>query len=269
MLAAPTAAVLLIGNELLTGKTRDLNGHFLAQVMRRRGVRLLEICTVADELDDIGGALMRLLTRTPLIFTSGGVGPTHDDITMQAIGQALGRPLHRDPRMEKLLRAHFGPQITPEALKMAEVPVGTQLRAERGWPVLRLDLAAGDPPHPARPYDARIYILPGIPELCRAKVEALEAIPGELPDAGGWALEVLHTSRDESELADALNHVVEDHPDVEIGSYPRYSVGPGGRLIGVVRITFEARGEAAPRAKAARDALALALGPGALTDPPT
>jgi len=268
MIATPTAAVLLIGNELLTGKIRDQNGHFLAQVMRRRGIRLLEICTVADDLDDIGAALMRLLTRTALVFTSGGVGPTHDDVTMEAIARATARPLGRDARMEKLLRAHFGDRITPEALKMAEVPAGTQMRAERGWPVLRLDLAAAEPGRAALPHDARIYILPGIPELCRAKVEALESLPGELPDTGAWVLEVLHTHLDESDLADALNRVVADHADVEIGSYPRWTADAEGRLRGVVRITFEAHGEAAGRARDARDALAAALGPDALVAAP-
>ena len=268
MSAVPTAAVLVIGNELLTGKIRDQNGHYLAQVMRRRGIRLLEICTVADDLDDIGAALMRLLTRTPLVFTSGGVGPTHDDVTMEALARALARPLQRDPRMERRLRAHFGDRITPEALKMADVPGGTQLRAERGWPVLRLDLDPEEPGRAALPHAARVYILPGIPELLRAKVEALEAIAGELPDTGAWALEVLHTHLDESDLAEALNRVAAEHADVEIGSYPRWTADAEGRLRGVVRVTFEAHGASADRARAARDALAAALGPDALVAAP-
>ncbi|MCA9317995.1 MAG: competence/damage-inducible protein A, partial [Planctomycetes bacterium] len=169
----PTAAILLIGNELLSGKIRDQNGHFLATVLRRRGIRLIEMVTVADELADIGDALLRLLQRTPLVFTSGGVGPTHDDVTLEALARATGRTLVRNQTMEATLRDHFGDAITPEALRMADVPDGTMLRAERGWPVLRLDLESPGQGLRAIPHEARIYILPGIPELCRAKIEAL------------------------------------------------------------------------------------------------
>lgn len=252
----PRAAVLLIGNELLSGKIRDLNGHELARMMRRRGIRLVEMCTVEDDLDAIGRALLRLLAEVPLVFTSGGVGPTHDDVTMEAVARAIGRPLRRDPTMEQTLRAHFGDTITEAALKMADLPEGTTLAAPRGWPVMRLDLAG----------ERRIYILPGIPELCRAKIEALEQIPGELPDAGGWALELLHTELDEADLAAPLNRVVADFRGVEIGSYPRWLSDERGRLRCVVRVTFEAIGADAGLARQARDALAQALGSAAVLD---
>lgn len=255
----PTAAVLLIGNELLSGKIRDQNGHALAKMMRRRGIRLLELCTVEDDLEAIGAALLRLLARCPLVFTSGGVGPTHDDVTLEAVALALGRPLLRDPAMEQILRAHFGERITPAALKMADLPEGTELTARHGWPVMRLALAR----------ERRIYILPGIPELCLAKIEALEAIPGELPDAGGWALELLHTAMDEADLAAPLNQVVAAFPGVEIGSYPRWQPDERGHLRCVVRLTFEAIGPDRHLARDARDALARALGPAAvLADDP-
>ena len=250
----PTAAVLLIGNELLSGKIRDQNGHALAKMMRRRGIRLLEVCTVEDDLESIGAALLRLLARCPLVFTSGGVGPTHDDMTLEAVALALGRPLLRDPAMEQILRNHFGERVTPAALKMAELPEGTELTARHGWPVMRLKLAR----------ERRIYILPGIPELCLAKIEALEAIPGELPDAGGWTLELLHTAMDEADLAAPLNQVVANYPDVEIGSYPRWQSDEHGHLRCIVRLTFEAIGAQRHHARDARDALATALGPAAV-----
>ncbi len=251
---SPTAAVLLVGNELLSGKIRDQNGHNLALMLRRRGIRLIEVCTVEDDLDAIGAGLLRLLARTPLVFTSGGVGPTHDDVTMEAVARAIGRPLVRHPAMETTLRAHFGARITPAALKMADLPQGTELAAPHGWPVMKVNLDA----------DRRIYILPGIPELCLAKIEALEAIPGELPDAGGWALERLHTEMDEADLAAPLNRVVAEFPAVDIGSYPRWTRDEHGRLRCVVRVTFEATGAHRPLARAARDALADALGPTAV-----
>ncbi|MCA9701873.1 MAG: competence/damage-inducible protein A, partial [Myxococcales bacterium] len=104
MAERPTAAVLLIGNELLSGKIRDENGWFLSQVCRRRGLELREIAVVPDEIETIGAALLRLLEQTPLVFTSGGVGPTHDDRTLEAIAAATGRPLRRHPEIEAELR---------------------------------------------------------------------------------------------------------------------------------------------------------------------
>jgi molybdenum cofactor synthesis domain-containing protein len=257
----PTAAILLIGNELLTGKIRDENGWYLTQVCRRRGIALREIAVVGDTLERIGDALLRLLQDVPLVFTSGGVGPTHDDVTMEAIARATGRELVRDAEMEALLRKHYRSDATDAALRMADVPEGTKLRALPGWPVMRLDLAAGErfDRWPPLPHDARLYILPGIPSLLRAKVEALEALDGELPAVADWALTELHTKLDESRLAGSLDAVVAAFADVEIGSYPRWDPDEHGHLRVRVKVTFEAGDKA--RAEAARDALAALLDP--------
>lgn len=257
---APSAGVLLIGDELLTGKIRDENGHFLAKVLRRRGVRLVEMAVVGDTEDAIGEALMRMVRRTSLVFTSGGVGPTHDDRTLPAIATATGRPLQRDEQMERLLREHFGESITPAALAMADLPQGTSLRALPGWPVLRLDLTEPD--------TCRIYILPGVPPLLRAKVEHLETLEGELPLADGWHLTVLHTHLEESKLAPKLDALVAAFPMVAIGSYPRWARDEGGRVRYHVRVTFEAPVQHATSADAARDRLAAMLGPDTLAEAP-
>ncbi len=248
----PSAAVLLIGNELLSGKIRDKNGYALARMMRRRGIRLLEICTVEDDLEVIGDALLRLLARTPLVFTSGGVGPTHDDVTLEAVAQATGHPLRRHEGMATILREHFKDRLTESALKMADLPEGIQLRAGPGWPVLRLDVPALG--------DGRIYILPGIPELCQAKIDTLEALEGELPGTSAWTLELLHTEIDEADLAPTLDGIVSEFPGVEIGSYPRWSRGEDGRLRCVIRVTLEAPSERASQVRAARERLAASLG---------
>lgn len=257
----PTACVLLIGDELLTGKVRDENGHFLAVSLRRRGIRLLEICTVGDRPEEIGDALLRLCARAPLVFTSGGVGPTHDDRTLEAIARATGRPLVRDAQLEAQLRQHYGPRLTDAALRMADLPRGTILRALPGWPVFRLDLDAV----PGRA-GARIYILPGVPGLLRAKYEHLEAIEGELPHTPGWHLEVLYTSLDESALAAHLDAVVAAHPAVDIGSYPRWGRGDDGRIHMHVRVTLEGPATAREAVLAARAQLHAALGPEHLLD---
>lgn len=252
----PTACVLLIGDELLTGKVRDENGHFLAKLLRRRGIRLLEICTIGDDPDEIGAALVRLCARAPIVFTSGGVGPTHDDRTLYAIARTTGRELVRNAEMEAQLRHYYGERINEAALRMADLPAGTLLRAMPGWPVLRLDLEA-----------ARVYILPGVPSLLRAKLEHLEAIEGELPLSAGWHLATLHTSLDESKLAPLLDAVVAEFPGIDIGSYPRWSRSEDGRIRVHVRVTFEGPSGEAARVEAARERLQAALAPDQLLEP--
>lgn len=256
----PRAAILLIGDELLSGKIRDENGWFLAKTMRRRGIGLVEVRTVGDAIPDIGRALVELLARAPLVFTSGGVGPTHDDRTLEAIAQATGRPLRRHPVIEAELRAYYGDRITPEALTMADLPEGTVLRAGPGWPALRLDL---DDPRPSR-----IYILPGVPPLLRAKVERLEGLPDELPLGEGWHLTTLHSLVDESRLAAMLEAVLERFPGVEIGSYPRWARGEDGRVSHHVRVTFEGPRRDAAMVDAACESLRAALPPEAVIPDP-
>ncbi|MCX4245877.1 competence/damage-inducible protein A [Paraliomyxa miuraensis] len=258
--AAPRAAVLLIGDELLSGKIRDENGWFLAKMMRRRGIALVEIRTVGDGIEDIGRALLELLARVPLVFTSGGVGPTHDDRTLEAIARATGHPLMRHPEIEAELRAHYGSGLTPEALSMADVPEGTVLRAGPGWPVMRLDLQAPQP--------ARVYVLPGVPPLLRTKIERLEALPDELPQGEGWHLATLHSTLEEHRLAPLLDAVLERHPGVEIGSYPRWTREDDGQVRYHVRVTFEAPMAAAAVVQAARDALRASLPEGTLLPDP-
>jgi len=264
----PKAAILLIGDELLSGKIRDENGWFLTRVCRRRGIELREIAVVPDEVETIGAALLRLLRDAPLIFTSGGVGPTHDDMTMEAIAQATARPLVRNAKMEALLREHYDESID-SALRMADVPEGTSLRALPGWPVMRLDLRAGEtfPSFEgALAHDSRIYILPGIPALLQAKVETLETLPDELPRAREWTLVEVHTHLDESRIAPLLNTIVDRFPAVEIGSYPRWTPDEDGRLRVRVKLTFEA--EDGARAESAAAEFRAAVDPDDLIAPP-
>lgn len=247
--APAQAAILLIGDELLSAKVRDENGYFLAKMLRRRGIRLRELCIVPDQTDAIGRALLRLAEDAEILFTAGGVGPTHDDLTLAAIARAVGRPVERHPAMAARLRAHYGPDLTEDALHMADLPSGTQLIGE-GWPVLRLDLREGQ---------TRVYILPGVPGLLQLKIEQLEALPGELPLGEGWHQCVVHTTLEESQLAPHLDAVVAAFPDVEIGSYPRWSPAADGTLGYHVRVTLEIPRSRAERAEAARRTLLAAI----------
>lgn len=263
--APPTAGLLLIGDELLSGKIRDENGHVLAKTLRRLGVTFIEMAMVGDREAAIGEALLRLCRTVDLVFTSGGVGPTHDDITMASIAAATGRALQQHPEMAASLRTHYGEEISDAALSMADVPEGTVLRGHRGWPVLRLDLD-----RPTDPVASRIYILPGVPSLFRSKLEQLEAADGELPRGDGWHLALLHTTLDESKLAPRLDALLAKYGapqgPLEIGSYPRWARADDGSIDYHVRITFEAPSADASIADAARDELAAELGPDVLCE---
>ena len=135
---------------------------------------------------------------------------------------------------------------------MADLVEGMTLRASAGWPVLRLDL-----PSAGSGAQRRVYVLPGIPQLLRSKVEALVELEGELPTGDRWTLETLELSGDESRISARLRALAAEHPEVEIGSYPRWEHDEQGRLRTLVRLTFESR--QAELAQAARDAVAKAL----------
>lgn len=251
----PRAAVLLIGDELLSGKIRDENGWFLAQTLRRLGIRLVEMRTVADDLETIAAAAQALGRLAGVVFTSGGVGPTHDDKTLPAMALAVGRTLVRHPEIEQTLRHHYGESITEAALTMADVPEGTVLAGESGWPIMQLDAPIDGAPWPT----TRFFVLPGIPTLLRRKVELLEQAAGALPVGRGWHLETVETTRAESDIAVILERALEAFPGVEIGSYPRWIPDEEGRLRVRVRVTIEAPSELADLAAGASAMISDAL----------
>jgi molybdenum cofactor synthesis domain-containing protein len=198
-----TAAIVLIGNELLSGKFRDENAAWLAGRLRALGVDLRRIVTVPDVEGDIVDEVRACAARYTHVFTSGGVGPTHDDITIEAIARAFGVPVVRDPSLEAILRGHFKDRLNDAHLRMADVPEGTVLR--RGgpiaWPVVRF---------------RNLVILPGVPEIFRAKFESIESEFQSL----AFYLRNLWLNSDEGEIAKHLADVERDF-GVQIGSYPR------------------------------------------------
>src|SRR2546425_11005767 len=122
-----TAAIIVIGNEILSGKVVDTNSAFLAQELRRLGVTLSRILVIPDDLDAIAGAIRTYRPAFDVIFTSGGVGPTHDDVTMEGVARGLNRPVLRHPLLEQKIREYSGNKINAARLKMAEVPEGAEL----------------------------------------------------------------------------------------------------------------------------------------------
>ena len=154
-----TAALVVVGNEILSGKVADSNSTFLAQQLRELGVALRRIVVVPDEVEVIAATVRELAPTVDVLFTSGAVGPTHDDVTIAGIARALGRAVVRHPSIEDMLQQYVRGPLNEAHLKMAEVVEGTELEcAELRFPTFRVE---------------NIYVLPGIPEIFREKVVAL------------------------------------------------------------------------------------------------
>jgi molybdenum cofactor synthesis domain-containing protein len=225
-MTVPTAAILVIGNEVLSGKVEEQNARFLIGELRELGVALQCILTIPDEPEQIAAATQDLAARFDYVFTSGGVGPTHDDLTIVSIARAFDKPIVRHPELEALLRRYFGAGIDETRLRMADVPEGTELiyGEDLKFPVL----ACGN-----------VYIFPGVPELFRKKFTAIR----ERFRGAPFYLRVIHTREDEFDIAARLQTIVAAHPLVMIGSYPNFS-SPDYR----VRVTLESKLEAAVEA---------------------
>ncbi len=205
-----TAAGVIIGNEVLTAKVADQNGPLLTQRLRARGVPLKGLWLVPDEIDAIVDAVTSARQRASHVFTSGGIGPTHDDVTVRAVALALGRRIVRVPEIESRLRAKHGDEVPPEVLRLAEAPEGYELLPlEGGWfPALFCD---------------GVFMLPGVPQLFRLQLEvALGRVEGT-----PLQLKQIYLSVGEGEIAAALDKVALAAPDVAIGSYPTFDRSAG------------------------------------------
>lgn len=239
------AAIVLIGNELLSGKIRDQNAAYLAEQLYALGVTLRRIAVVPDERDAIVDEVRRCVAAADVVFTSGGVGPTHDDITLESIAAAFDLPVARHQGLAKILAEHFGERLRPEHLRMADLPEGAELVAEGEirWPVVKV---------------REVYVLPGIPELFRAKFDAI----AERFRSGRFHLRSVYLDADEGTIAARLS-VLEDDHDVRVGSYPRWDAADHR-----VRVTIEGRDPAA--VNGAADALVTSLDPAWIVrlDPP-
>jgi molybdenum cofactor synthesis domain-containing protein len=202
-----TAAALVVGNELLSGKVQDENVVALAKTLRVLGVRLSRVVMVLDEVDVISREVRELAGSHDWLFTSGGVGPTHDDVTIEGVARAFGLPIVRNQKMEAMLRAHYRERCTEGHLRMADVPEGAELAAsdEVTWPALVV---------------RNVWLLPGIPEIFRMK---LALVRDRLRGGTPFTSRAVYTKMDEGDLKALLDRVVLAHPKVEVGSYPKWS----------------------------------------------
>ncbi len=236
------AGIVVIGNEILSGKYADENGAYLIGELRKLGVELARIDVIPDDVEDIADTVPRHAARYDIVFTSGGVGPTHDDVTMAGIALGFATRVVRHPELEELLRAYYQEKITEGHLRLADVPEGSELDwspdpagfPPRGkWPVVRL---------------RNVYILPGVPSLFRRKFAAIR----ERFRSSPFYTARVYVVADEASIAATLDRVVAAHPAIAFGSYPR--IEQGYRVV----LTVESHDLEATGA-AARD-LATALG---------
>ncbi|HET9490344.1 MAG TPA: molybdopterin-binding protein [Methylomirabilota bacterium] len=216
---AKTASLVLIGNEILSGKIADANAPYLCRELRELGVDVRRISVIPDEVDVIAAEIAACARGWDIVFTSGGVGPTHDDVTMEGVARALGVPVVRHPELVALLRRYYGDRLTETHLKMAEVPEGAQLVADEA---LRFPtIVAGN-----------VYILPGVPEIFRQKFQAIRERFRDQP----YHLKNVFVSIGEGTLADYLNALLREFPALLLGSYPELA-NPEYR----VKVTLESR----------------------------
>lgn len=199
-----TAGIVVIGNEILSGKVTDTNSPFLARELRKLGVTLQRITTIPDDVDVIASTVKYFADAFEIVFTSGGVGPTHDDVTMEGVARGFGRKVIRHPELDKRLREYLGANANEARMRMADVPDGAELIVDQrlGFPTIKCE---------------NVYILPGIPEILEQKFAAL----AERFSAAPYHLRVVFTRDGEGSIAEHLNATVAKFPDLLLGSYPK------------------------------------------------
>ena len=209
-----TAALVVIGDEILSGRTQDRNVAQLATWLNVQGIRLAEVRVVGDTQDAIVEAVNALRARNDYLFTTGGIGPTHDDITVDAVAAALGVAVEHHPKAVATLERYYASRggVTQARLRMARVPAGADLIENRlsGAPGIRI---------------GGVFVLAGVPHIAAGMLDALTGqLEGGRPvvsrTVGSWVAE--------SEVADLLREAERDHPGVAIGSYPFFREGRVG-----------------------------------------
>lgn len=209
-----TAGIVVIGDEILSGRTQDRNVSQIGLWLNLQGIRLKEVRVVADDMAAIAEAVTTIAGRCDYCFTTGGIGPTHDDITVDAIAAAFGLGVEIHPRARAILEAYYETRggVNEGRLRMARVPAGASLIENRisGAPGIRL---------------GNVFILAGVPHIAGQMIDALTGtLEGGKPllsaTLGSWA--------PESEVADILRHAEKSHEGCQIGSYPFFREGRVG-----------------------------------------
>ena len=207
---AVTAALLVIGDEILSGRTKDKNIGYIAEYLTNIGIDLKEVRVVPDEMDEIVAAVNVLRKRYDYLFTTGGIGPTHDDITADAVSAALGIPLYEDPRIiaAMLERLQSG-DLNEARRRMARIPEGAE--------------------HVVNPISKvpgfmieNVIVMAGVPSIMQAM---MDDVAPRLKTGTRMMMETLEAGFAEGTYATALSEVAKAHPDIIIGSYPSFQDG--------------------------------------------
>lgn len=210
-----TAALVVIGDEILSGRTHDKNIAQVASWLQVQGIRLTEVRVVSDDMDAIVAAVNALRTSYDYLFTTGGIGPTHDDITVDAVAAALGVDVIVHPEARAILEDYYGSrglELTEARLRMARVPDGADLIPNRmsGAPGIKI---------------GNVHLMAGVPYITAGM---LDALTGTLEGGAPLLSETVGCWTAESEVADVLRQVEKAHEDCQIGSYPFFREGKVG-----------------------------------------
>ncbi|MHA1539771.1 MAG: competence/damage-inducible protein A [Alphaproteobacteria bacterium] len=204
-----SAAVVMIGDELLSGRTQDLNLSFIGNFLNECGIRVHEARTIPDNQQEIIQAVNELRVKYDYIFTTGGIGPTHDDVTAEAISKAFDRPLVRNKKAIELLKEYYnGADLNEARLTMADTPQGLNALIHNplsGAPGFQVE---------------NVYVLAGVPEICRAMLRGLQE---QITVGQKMLSQTLRTNLLEGTLAEKIEEIQMRHPHTEIGSYPSYT----------------------------------------------
>jgi molybdenum cofactor synthesis domain-containing protein len=217
----PTAGMLVIGNEILSGKIVDTNSPFLATELRKAGVDLERILTIPDVVEIIAAEARAMSEAYDFVFTSGGIGPTHDDVTMESIAEAFGTAIELDQGLcDRMERATKQP-LNEAMKKMAMLPRGAKVidAGDLWFPIIVME---------------NVHIFPGIPQLFEKKFASIASRFSGVP----IRLMRVYVDRYESDIADSLNDLLIEFPELMLGSYPRM-----GEAHYRVMLTLESRDE--------------------------
>jgi molybdenum cofactor synthesis domain-containing protein len=217
-----TAAVMVIGDEILSGRTKDKNIGYIAEYLTALGIDLMEVRVVGDEEAAIVAAVNALRNRYSYVFTTGGIGPTHDDITAESIAAAFGVTIDHDPRAVKILKdrlAQTGAELNEARLRMTRIPAGADL-------VLN--------PVSAAPgfWLGNVIVLAGVPSIMQAM---LDGVAPKLKTGVRMLSETVRADAREGDIGSPLGEIARAHPEVTIGSYPFFDEARGPNTNVVLR----------------------------------
>ena len=198
-----SVGIVIIGNEVLSGKTQDTNSYFLCTELRQLGVEVQKISTIPDVIEIIGQEVAGFSGRFDFVFTTGGVGPTHDDVTIDGVAHGFGLNVVRHPDIERRMRERLGGQVNEARLRMANVPEGAELLATEALfaPVVKI---------------RNVFIFPGIPRILQERFHVIKERFRDSP----YFLKNVYLKYGEGVIANMLNEVLANFPQLLLGSYP-------------------------------------------------